>query len=162
MAKTGKIEDNLKIYLRVKRLSEHAILPTRHSKLAAGYDLYSAYDCVIPSRGKLLVKTDIAIGIPSEHYGRISSRSGLAVKHSIDVGAGVIDEDYRGNVCVLLFNHSDEDFCVKRSDRVAQLILEKISTPDVIEVNHLDETERNVAGFGSTGISLVSEQHFSV
>lgn len=78
-------------------------------------------------------------------------RSGLAWKHFIDVGAGVIDEDYRGNVGVILFNHSEVDFAVKRGDRVAQLVLEKISTPDVVEVESLDETERAAGGFGSTG-----------
>lgn len=76
------------------------------------------------------------------------------MKHSIDVGAGVIDEDYRGNVGVILFNHADQVFEIKRGDRVAQLILEKILTPAVKEVPDLDETERKDAGFGSTGLSL--------
>ena len=82
-------------------------------------------------------------------------RSGLAWKHSIDVGAGVVDFDYRGNVGVILFNFSDIDFEVKVGDRVAQLILEKICTPDVVEVESLDETERGAGGYGSTGISGV-------
>ena len=79
-------------------------------------------------------------------------RSGLAWKHSIDVGAGVIDADYRGPVGVILFNHSDVDFEVKVGDRIAQLIIEKILTPDVVEVEDLDSTVRGEGGFGSTGV----------
>jgi len=74
-----------------------------------------------------------------------------AVKHFIDTGAGVVDEDYRGPLKVLLFNHSDVDFQVAEGDRIAQLVLEKIYTPPVIEVESLSETERGVGGFGSTG-----------
>lgn len=70
----------------------------------------SAYDTVIPARDKECVKTDLAIHVPPGTYGRVAPRSGLAAKHFIDTGAGVIDEDYRGNVMVLLFNHSDKDF----------------------------------------------------
>lgn len=90
------------------------------------------------------------------YYGRIAPRSGLAVKHHIDVGAGVIDADYRGNVGVVLFNHSDADFKVTAGDRVAQLILEKIITPAVVEVDDLDalgSTARGAGGYGSTGVA---------
>lgn len=118
-----------------------------------GFDLSSAYDAIIPARGKALVKTDIAIAIPEFTYARVAPRSGLAHKHSIDVGAGVIDYDYRGNVGVILFNLSDVDFEVKRGDRIAQLILERISMADVVEVEELNETARGAGGFGSTGIS---------
>lgn len=77
----------------------------------------------------------------------------MAWKHSIDVGAGVVDYDYRGNVGVILFNLSENDFAVKTGDRVAQLILERISTPEVVEVEDLEETERGAGGFGSTGVA---------
>jgi deoxyuridine 5'-triphosphate nucleotidohydrolase len=83
-------------------------------------------------------------------------RSGLAVKNFIDVGAGVVDYDYRGNVGVVLFNHGEEDFVVKRGDRVAQLILERICTADAVEVDELPGTERGEGGFGSTGVCLTS------
>jgi dUTP pyrophosphatase len=78
-------------------------------------------------------------------------RSGLTLKNGLDVGAGVIDEDYRGNVGVILFNHSDTEFTVKAGDRIAQLILERIVTPAVEEVEDLDVTDRGSGGFGSTG-----------
>ena len=109
---------------------------------------------VIPARGKELVKTDLSIAIPKDTYARIAPRSGLAWKHFIDTGAGVVDYDYRGNVGVILFNHADKDFEVKKGDRVAQMILERITTPEVVEVEDLEATERGAGGFGSTGVAV--------
>lgn len=138
--------------LAVKKLSPDAILPKRSSALAVGYDLHAACDSVITKHNKALIKTNLAIKIPDGHYGRMAPRSGLASKHFIDVGAGVIDPDYRGEVFVLLFNHNDQDFYVKAGDRIAQLIIEKCSLPLVEEVNELDQTERGEGAFGSTGV----------
>ncbi|XP_018426552.1 PREDICTED: deoxyuridine 5'-triphosphate nucleotidohydrolase, mitochondrial [Nanorana parkeri] len=137
--------------LRFAKLSENAYTPTRGSARAAGYDLYSAYEYVIGPHDKAIVKTDIQICVPRGCYGRVAPRSGLAAKHFIDVGAGVIDEDYRGNVGVVLFNFGNESFKVNKGDRVAQLICESILYPDLEEVKTLDETERGAGGFGSTG-----------
>ncbi|PFH59761.1 hypothetical protein XA68_11916 [Ophiocordyceps unilateralis] len=137
--------------LQVKKLSDKARLPTRGSAFAAGYDLYAAHDTVIPGRGKALVDTDISIAVPAGTYGRVAPRSGLASKNFIDTGAGVIDADYRGPVKVLLFNHADAGYEVKQGDRVAQLVLERIVTPDVVEVEELEESVRGAGGFGSTG-----------
>ncbi|KAI0637935.1 dUTP pyrophosphatase [Trametes polyzona] len=137
--------------LLIKRHSDKAKLPTRGSALAAGYDLYSAETKVIPAHGKALVDTQISVAVPAGTYGRVAPRSGLASKFMIDTGAGVIDADYRGIVFVLLFNLSDQDFTVNEGDRIAQLILERIVTPDVVEVQDLDETLRGAGGFGSTG-----------
>jgi dUTP pyrophosphatase len=83
--------------------------------------------------------------------GRIAPRSGLASKNFIDTGAGVIDADYRGPVKVLLFNHADTDFPVKEGDRIAQLVIERIYTPEVVEVQELEASVRGAGGFGSTG-----------
>lgn len=88
----------------------NAKAPTRGSEFAAGYDMYASEDKVIAARGRALVKTGVSIAIPEGTYARVAARSGLAVKHGIDVGAGVVDYDYRGEVRVLLFNHSDEEF----------------------------------------------------
>ena len=121
------------------------------SPLSAGYDLYAAYDGVVPARGKTLVKTDLQIRVPHGSYGRVAPRSGLAVKHFIDVGAGVVDRDYTGNVGVVLFNHGQEDYVIKRGDRVAQLVCEKIAYPELEECRQLEETQRGQGGFGSTG-----------
>ncbi|KAJ3685406.1 hypothetical protein LUZ61_014570 [Rhynchospora tenuis] len=138
--------------LKIKKLSPNAVVPSRASALSAGYDLSSAVEAVVPARGKALVPTDLSISIPEGTYARIAPRSGLAWKHSIDVGAGVIDADYRGPVGVILFNHSDTDFAVKQGDRIAQMIIEQIMTPDVVEVEDLDATVRGEGGFGSTGV----------
>jgi len=86
-------------------------------------------------------------------FSSLAPRSGLALKNFIDTGAGVIDYDYRGNVGVILFNHGETDFEVKRGDRIAQLILERISMADAVEVQELSETTRGEGGFGSTGVS---------
>ncbi|KAF3638228.1 deoxyuridine 5'-triphosphate nucleotidohydrolase [Capsicum chacoense] len=139
-------------FCRVKKLSENAVLPSRASPLSAGYDLSSAVETKVPAKGKALVPTDLTIAVPQGTYARIAPRSGLAWKHSIDVGAGVIDADYRGPVGVVLFNHSEVDFEVKAGDRIAQLIVQKIVTPDVEKVDDLDSTVRGSGGFGSTGV----------
>ncbi|EAQ92683.1 dUTP pyrophosphatase [Chaetomium globosum CBS 148.51] len=137
--------------LLIKKLSDKARLPTRGSAFAAGYDLFAARPTTIPARGKALVDTDISMSLPAGTYGRIAPRSGLAAKHFIDTGAGVIDADYRGPVKVLLFNHADADYAVQEGDRVAQLIIERIYTPEVLEVQELEESVRGAGGFGSTG-----------
>ena len=100
------------------------------------------------------MKTGLSISFPTGLYARIAPRLGLALKKFVDVGAGVIDGDYRGEVGVVLFNHGDQDFEVKMGDRIAQLILEKIDTPPVEEVQDLDDTVRGSGGFGSTGVKF--------
>jgi len=138
--------------MRIQLLSENAFVPKRQSDGSAGYDLMSAYDMIIKAHDKGVVKTDIAIEVPKMTYGRVAPRSGLAVKHFIDVGAGVIDSDFRGNIGVVLFNHSDEDFVIKKGDRVAQLIIEMIMTPEISVTETLTFTDRGENGFGSTGV----------
>ena len=107
-----------------------------------------------------MLKTGLAITIPEVTHARIAPRSGLAVKQFIDVGAGVVDADYRGEVGVVLFNHADDDFRIRQGDRIAQLILERIKTLAVEVVDELDDTSRGTAGFGSTGIQPVPGNNF--
>lgn len=138
-------------------ISDDAIQPRRGSPGAAGYDLYSAESVRIPPGGRCLVQTDLIIVCPEGTYGRIAPRSGLALKHGIDVMAGVIDSDYRGNVGVLLINLSGSDFKVNQGDRIAQLIFEKCIVGPEIGLHMImgvpdDVTERGEGGFGSTGI----------
>uniref|UniRef100_A0A060T194 Deoxyuridine 5'-triphosphate nucleotidohydrolase n=1 Tax=Blastobotrys adeninivorans TaxID=409370 RepID=A0A060T194_BLAAD len=139
--------------LRVKLLTATAKAPTRGSALAAGYDLYASEGVVVKGRGRAMVPTGIAIAVPEGTYGRVAPRSGFAVKNGINTGAGVIDYDYRGEVRVLLFNHSDDDFEIKAGDRIAQLVLERIVNPPVEVAETLDDTERGAGGFGSTGVN---------
>ncbi|XP_011505279.1 PREDICTED: deoxyuridine 5'-triphosphate nucleotidohydrolase [Ceratosolen solmsi marchali] len=144
---------NDKCVLKFVKLTDKAFPPLKGSEKSAGYDLRSAEDRVVPAKGKVIVNTNLQIAVPEGTYGRVAPRSGLAWKHFLDVGAGVIDADYRGELGVVLFNHSDIDFVVKRGDRIAQLICEKIAYPDLEEVQTLDETKRGTGGFGSTGIN---------
>ena len=137
--------------LRFMKLSENATTPLRGSRNAAGFDLFSAETKEISSQGHGIVKTDIAVMLPKGTYGRVAPRSGLAAKHFIDVGAGVVDYDYRGNVGVVLFNHHNKPFQVNKGDRIAQFVIEKICTPKLVEVTELDNTERGAGGYGSTG-----------
>lgn len=137
--------------IQVKRLSDSAIVPRKGTYGSAGYDLYASAECCVPARGKAVVKTDIAMAIPHGYYGRVAPRSSMALKHT-DVGAGVIDSDYRGEIGIVLFNHSDSELCIKMYDRVAQILIEKLCMDPLVEVVELDTTLRGVEGYGSTGI----------
>jgi dUTP pyrophosphatase len=146
--------------LRVKRLSDKAVLPTRGSELSAGYDLSSAETKVLAAGQRAIIKTDLSIACPPGTYGRVAPRSGLTVKFGIHVGAGVVDADYRGPLGVVLFNLGDKDFEIKEGDRIAQLILEEIKMVPVVDVGEeeLDETERGDGGFGSTGVEAATKK----
>jgi dUTP pyrophosphatase len=139
--------------MKVKLLDSNAVIPKKGSQDAAGYDLYSVEAGVIKPQKRLLIKTGLVLEIPSGYYGRIAPRSGLAFKHGIDVMAGVIDSDYRGEIGVILYN-SDflSDFVFGVGDKIAQIIFEKYYDFDIIEFKELNETQRGSNGFGSTGI----------
>lgn len=140
------------MHLGIKKLVPDSIIPTRGSDGAVGYDLYSNEDCIIESDNRWLVSTGISIVLPQGVYGRVAPRSGLSVKHGIQVGAGVIDPDYTGEVKVVLFNLGDADFEIKKGDRIAQLILERCETPPIVEIDTIEETTRGSGGFGSSGV----------
>jgi dUTP pyrophosphatase len=152
--------------LRVKRLTATATLPKRGSALAVGYDLCADLPNDITGFGKnvtqgrllypgviMKVPTGIAAEIPVGYYGRVAPRSGLALKNGIDTLAGVIDPDYRGEIAVILINHSQHTLLIHHGDRIAQLVIEHVLTPIIEEVDELDDTERGSNGYGSTGIS---------
>lgn len=140
----------LRIFLHTK----DAQTPKRADDGAAGYDLYSAEDLIITSKERKLVSTDVSIELPHETYGRVAPRSGMSVK-GFDVGAGVIDESYRGVIKVLLINNSNMNQEIKKGDRIAQLIIEKCYYAEIEQVNtkeELNKTTRGEDGFGSTGM----------
>lgn len=157
--------DTLKI--EFVKLSKHAMTPERQNKGDAGYDLYAVERMKIKPMCRQLVNTGLSIQIPEGYYGRIAPRSGLAYKSGIDVMAGVIDSNYRGEIKVLLMNlnfninqalnpidylvGSVLDFCIKPGDRIAQLIIEKCHDAKWLECTHLEDSERE-GGFGSTGV----------
>ena len=138
--------------LRFKKLSENATTPVRGSPCSAGLDLFSAEPKIIGSCDRARIRTDIAIKLPPGTYGRIAPRSGLAAHHFIGIGGGVIDPDFIGGIeCVLFNHHQDTPFVVTKGMRIAQLIIEKICHPKLLEVDTLEKTERSGKGFGSSG-----------
>lgn len=132
-------------------LQDAAKVPTRATDGSAGYDVYSTKDVVVRAHSRTLVDTGVTIRIPVGHVGLLKSRSSLAWKRGLDVEAGVIDSDYRGEVKVLLHNATDTDATVAMGDRVAQLLVLRVALPTPVVVDALDETERGAGGFGSTG-----------
>jgi len=137
--------------LRFQRLHPDAVLPTRGSSFAAGLDICSIEDLIIEPHQRALARTGLAVAIPHGFYGRVAPRSGLAVKHGLDVLAGVIDSDYRGELCCILYNTSDTAIRLAGGSKICQLIVEKIITPNAAWAADLDETARGAGGFGSTG-----------
>lgn len=136
--------------LQVQKLSDEVFVPLRKSSGAAGYDLIAPKGGVL-SKGLSIVGIGVKIALPLGHYGRIACRSSLAAKN-LSVEAGVIDNDYRGEIKVLLRNHSDEPYHYKRGERIAQLIITPYGQPQVVVTDNLNNTERGEGGFGSTGI----------
>ena len=139
--------------LKVFCTHRDAVVPSRKSEGAAGYDLHTVKEEIVPKRTRVVIPLEIVIEVPYGYYGRIAPRSGLAVK-GWDTKAGVIDRDYRGKVAVIGVNTSDEEMKFAKGERIAQLILEKCGDLNVRQVYSLDEmtqTERGSGGFGSTG-----------
>lgn len=143
--------------VRIKKVNPLAQIPKQANSDDAGYDLYAVEDAWILPGQRAKIDTGIQISIPAGYYGRVAPRSGLAVKHGIDVLAGVVDSTYRGNVAVVLINLStgneDSAFKVSAGDRIAQLIIEKCHNVHFDEVREsFEETPRGIGGFGSSGI----------
>lgn len=142
--------------LQVKKLRAAAILPARATADSAGYDLCACIDApvTLAAHCRALIPTGIAIAIGDPGVAAfIFGRSGLGVKHGLSPSnaVGVVDADYRGEVMVGLTNHSDEDYTIQPGERIAQMVLMPVLTPELAEVDVLPETQRGTGGFGSTG-----------
>jgi dUTP pyrophosphatase len=131
-------------------------LPKYMSHAASGMDLYAAVeaDVTLKPGERKLIPTGFKMALPKGYEAQVRPRSGLAIKNGISVlnTPGTIDEDYRGEVGVILINHSNEDFIVKRCDRIAQMVINKVDQADIEIVDSLDETHRSSGGFGHTGV----------
>ncbi|KAG6506565.1 hypothetical protein ZIOFF_031889 [Zingiber officinale] len=145
-------------HILINKISPHAVTPTRHTKGSAGFDISASHAAVIEPYGRDLIHTGLRIEIPHGYYARLASRPGLAWKTGVEVGAGVIDSDYRGKVQVFLFNRTNLPIYISQQQKIVQLILEKIVVPEVYEVPHLSHTERGNKGFGSTENALTQSQ----
>lgn len=144
--------------LKIKKLRENAKIPVRATPGSAGMDLCACIDSPLTLSGgeKALIPTGIAIALPSPELGAfVFARSGLAIKHGIGLlnGVGVIDSDYRGEVCVGVINQLSEPYTIEPGERIAQLVIMPVSLIPPVEAVELDETERGAGGFGSTGKS---------
>jgi deoxyuridine 5'-triphosphate nucleotidohydrolase len=139
--------------LRFRKLRPDAYVPSRATPHSAGLDLHAPYGLIIPAGKQALIGTSLSVKLPKNCCGRIAPRSGLALRYSVDVLAGIIDADYQGEVFVLLINHGTEEFRITRGDRIAQLIVERILFPTLIEDENISEipTERGTHGLGSSG-----------
>lgn len=142
--------------LKIKKLRENAKIPFRATEGSAGMDLYACIDepITLEAGEKAVIPTGIAIALPSSELGAfIFARSGLAIKHGIGLlnSVGVIDSDYRGEICVGLINQLKEPYTVQPDERIAQMVIMPVSLIQPVEVDELDETERGTGGFGSTG-----------
>lgn len=146
----------IKMEIKIKKLRENAKNPKRATAGSAGMDLYACIDEPITlAPGQLaIVPTGIAIALPDNSCAAfLYARSGLGVKHGICLsnGVGVIDSDYRGEICAGLCNVSDKPYTIEPDERVCQMVIAPVLTPDVVEVSELDDTDRGEGGFGSTG-----------
>ena len=151
------------LLVKVKLLSDEAIIPTRAHYADAGHDLYSAEEVTVEPWNQALINTDIELIMPKNGsiYGRIAPRFGLSLRHGLDVGAGVIDTSYNGSIKVLIRNFTKNKYCVKIGDRIAQIIMTKIWSC-AMEVEEADsntnddynihDNDRGAQGFGSSGI----------
>lgn len=142
--------------IKIKKLKETAVLPTRGSAAAAGYDLYACLDTdsvTIKPNSNVKIGTGLSIAVPDGYFGAIFARSGLAAKENLRPAncVGVADSDYRGEYIVALHNDSDTERVVKNGDRIAQLVVMPFLSVEFTEVDELDETQRGAGGFGSTG-----------
>lgn len=142
--------------LKIKKVRENAKLPTRATSGSAGLDLYACIDepITLNKGDKAVIPTGIALGLDDPYYAVfIHSRSGLAIKHGIALlnSVGVIDSDYRGEICVGVIKLTEEPYTIQPFERVAQMVIKPVELPEIVEVEELDDTDRGAGGFGSTG-----------
>ncbi len=142
------------VTVKFKKLDPSAIIPTRGSGKAAGLDLCALTFCIVPAGEHRVVPTGLAVQLPRGHEGQVRPRSGLAAKSCVTVlnSPGTIDEDYTGEIKVILINHGTENFVIYAGNRIAQLVVAPVTMVEIVEVTDLDKTERGSGGFGSSGV----------
>ena len=136
--------------LKIKKVRENAVLLKYAKEGDAGLDLSSCINCSLEQGQRMLIPTGISCEVPEGYVGLIWPRSGLAFKKGVDILAGVIDSGFRGEIKVVLLNTGYDDLVIKEGDRIAQFLIQPITTVNVVEVEKLDESERSNGCFGST------------
>ena len=139
--------------MKVKFVSEDGFEPTRATDGSAGFDLRSTEGDVISPGYRKVFGTGVSVAIPPGFVGKVYSRSGHGFKHGVSLanGTGIIDSDYRGEICVGLMNNSDEDYVIQPKDRIAQMAIMPVMPAEYVLCDELSDTERGEGGFGSTG-----------
>lgn len=140
--------------LKIKKVNKEAKLPQYAHESDAGMDLFSVEEKVINAGETVLIKTGISLELPENMEAQVRPRSGLATKYSITVlnSPGTIDSGFRGEICVILINHGKQSFKVEKGMRIAQMVIAPVLKVTVKEVEEISESDRNSAGFGSTGL----------
>lgn len=140
--------------LGFKRIHPDAVLPAYAHASDAGMDVRSIEDLTIPAGKRALVHTGLVMALPPLYEAQVRPRSGLALKHGVTVlnTPGTIDSGYRGEVGVILANFGENDFEIKKGDKIAQIVIAPVTQPEIVEIEAVDETDRGVGGFGSTGV----------
>ena len=132
------------------KLDTNAIMPTRAHSTDAGLDLYTPYNQEIPPRSSAIFDTGVHIELPQGTAGLLVPKSGLSTRYNL-MSSGLIDEGYTGSIRVQLYNHSERRYSVKRGDKISQLVIIPVLTPELELVDKLEDTERGAKGFGSSG-----------
>ncbi len=144
----------MKEVIKFKKVSPDAIIPNYAHKEDAGMDIYSNEDKVIKSKSWELIKTGFSMELPTGYEAQIRSKSGLSLKSGIIVlnSPGTIDENYRGEVGIILMNVSDKDYNVEKNQKVAQMVINKVEHFEIIETEEISDSSRGDGAFGSTGL----------
>ena len=140
--------------IKIKLLNEDAKIPLKATEYSSGHDLFSCEECILEKKSYKLISTGIIIELEKGMEAQVRPRSGLAVKHGVTVlnTPGTIDADYRGEIKVILINHSDEDFQITKGMRIAQIVFASVLDVNFSQAEDLNKTNRDFGGFGSTGI----------
>ena len=139
--------------VKVKKLNPEAMLPNYAHEGDAGLDFYSCEDTIIYPNERKLVSTGISMEFPKGYVALVWDKSGIASKKGVETMAGVIDCHYRGEIKILLHNNDKEPYEIKKSQKIAQILIQPVERVNIIEVNELTSTQRGEGGFGSTGLT---------
>jgi len=139
------------VEVKIKKIDGNAKVPSYAHEGDAGMDIYSNEDLMLKAGERSLISTGIAMEIPKGYVGLVWDKSGLATKYGIKTKAGVVDSGYRGEVKIALINLGKEDFRIEKGMKIAQMLIQEVHSPKIIEVDELDDSSRGHGGFGSTG-----------
>ena len=138
--------------LKIQKISKDAVIPSRAKQGDAGMDIYSSVDEIVSLGDIKRISTGIKMEIPEGFVGLVWDKSGVAFNNGIKTMGGVIDSGYRGEIMIVMTNHSDKDFEIKKGQKIAQMLIQKIESPEIETVDSLNDTERGEGGFGHTGV----------